>query len=268
MAAHQASPAPLEDALPVVQPVDPPIAPPGELDLPYSDGQPLESDRHVQQINLLITTLRQHWRPRDDFFVGGNMFVYFSETQTRRNDFRGPDVFVVLDTVKRERRSWVVWQEGGRTPDVVVELLSESTASVDRGEKKRIYERVLKVSEYFLYDPFSAELEGFRLGDAGYEPIEPDADGRMRSTKLDLELGRWCGVYADIEATWVRWCAPGGDLVPTVEELAAGATARAEAESVRAEAESVRADAESARALELERRLAAYTARFGPLDSE
>jgi len=34
------------------------------------------------------------------------MFVYFSETQAKRNDFRSSDVFVVMDTERRERKSW------------------------------------------------------------------------------------------------------------------------------------------------------------------
>src|SRR5262245_34654149 len=101
--------------------------PPGEDDLPYDDGEPMDSERHLEQLSLLVEQLKLLWKDRDDVYVGGNMAIYFSELQAKKNDFRGPDVFVVLDTVKRERKSWVVWQEGGRTPDVVIELLSAST---------------------------------------------------------------------------------------------------------------------------------------------
>jgi Uma2 family endonuclease len=110
--------------------------PPRGEDLPYSDGEPMESDRHVRQMMMLITTLEDAWRERDDFFVAGNMFVY-NDRQIRSNDFRGPDVFVVLDVESKGRKSWVAWQEGGRLPDVVIEVTSESTAHVDRGEKMR-----------------------------------------------------------------------------------------------------------------------------------
>ena len=61
-------------------PLAPPI-PPGEDELPYSDGEPLESETHREQMQLLIETLNAHWATRDDFYCGGNMFVYFSETQ-------------------------------------------------------------------------------------------------------------------------------------------------------------------------------------------
>jgi len=47
-------------------------------DLPYEDGEPLESNWHRIQINLLVDLTHQLWSFRDDYFVGGNMFVYFS----------------------------------------------------------------------------------------------------------------------------------------------------------------------------------------------
>lgn len=44
--------------------------PPTEDELPYSDGIPMESERHVFQMYLLILPLRQFWKDRE-FFVGG-----------------------------------------------------------------------------------------------------------------------------------------------------------------------------------------------------
>src|SRR5947209_8173003 len=46
--------------------------------LPDSDGEPLETPWHLASIHLLLHSLTYSWRHRDDFFVGGNMFVYFS----------------------------------------------------------------------------------------------------------------------------------------------------------------------------------------------
>lgn len=43
-----------------------------------------------------METLRSWWADRQGFYVGGNMFVYFSLQQVRNKDFRGPDVFVAL----------------------------------------------------------------------------------------------------------------------------------------------------------------------------
>ena len=136
-----------------------PVVPPGELELPFDFGPPMESEQHRQNMTLLIDALRLHLADRQDVYVAGNMALYFNELQVRKNDFLGPDVFVVLDTVNRPRRSWVVWQEG-QTPDVVIELLSASTEDNDRGKKKQTYARSLHVPEYYLYDPLDGRFEG------------------------------------------------------------------------------------------------------------
>jgi Uma2 family endonuclease len=202
---------------------------PTEDELPCDDGEPMETWRHVLQMILLSVTLTRAWADRQDFFVGGNMFLYFSPEQLRGRDFRGPDVFVVLDVPKRERKSWVVWQEG-KGPDVVIELLSESTARIDRGEKKRVYQDEVQVPEYYWYDPFSEELAGFRLRAGVYQPIDPDGDGNLTSELLGLRLVRWEGEYAGVTATWLRWADLDGRLLATEqEEAAASAHQRDEA---------------------------------------
>ena len=128
--------------------------PPGEDELPYDDGMPLESERHRLQMNLLIESLKLWLNPQGAGYVGGNMFIYFNTEQLRNRDFRGPDVFVVLDVPQRERKSWVVWDET-KGPDVVIELLSESTAEYDKTGKKEIYRDRLRVPEYIWFDPFN-----------------------------------------------------------------------------------------------------------------
>jgi hypothetical protein len=54
-----------------------------------------------QFVKLWIISLKHHWRDngthrsreRQDYFVGGNMFIYYSRRQVRNRDFRGPDFF-------------------------------------------------------------------------------------------------------------------------------------------------------------------------------
>jgi Uma2 family endonuclease len=234
--------------------------PPTEDDLPYSDGMPMESQRHVLQMLLLIETLSLAWSERQDVFVGGNMFLYFSPEQIRGRDFRGPDVFVVLGVPKRERKSWIVWQEG-KGPDVIIELLSESTAHIDKGEKKRVYQDVLQVPEYYWYDPDSGELAGFRLRSGIYEPIVPDNGGPLLSQQTGLVLTRWTGSYNGVFAEWLRWSMEDGTLLPTSAEVAERERRRAEqAEQALAEQREHIAD--------LEARLARLEARFDPPPDE
>ena len=215
----------------------------------------MESDRHVKQMTLLVESLRMEWINRKDVFVGGNMFVYFSDFQAKRNDFRGPDVFVVLDAEEKERRlSWVVWEEGGRTPDVVIELTSTSTEAVDRGKKMDIYARRMHVSGYYLFDPLSSKLDGFSLepGSRSYRPLVPLEGGDLPVSALGLRLGLRPGSYLGEGGPWLRWLSTDGRVIATNEERAA--EARREAAEARLAAE------------RLEAQLRAYEARFGPID--
>ena len=201
--------------------------PPTADELPYDDGEPMETQRHVWQMLLLIQALEYHWVNRQDFFVGGNMFLYYSLDQVRNRDFRGPDFFVVQGVERGERKSWVMWEEA-KGPDLVIELLSDSTAERDKNEKMLIYQDRLRVPEYFLYDPFSGELSGYTLRDGKYQPVAPDAEGRFVSGQLGLSLARWRGKYQGIDTEWLRWATLDGQVLPVPEEIAEQEHGRAE----------------------------------------
>ena len=209
--------------------------PPGDL---WSDEPPLESDLHREQIDLLIRLLRWHWRDRQDFYVTGNLTIYYSPNQRKSEFFRGPDFFVVLGTENRDRRSWTVWQEDGKYPNVIVELLSDSTASVDRGLKKQIYQDTFRTLDYFWFHPDTLEFQGFHLIDGTYQPITPTVDGWMWSQQLELYLG----IYAD----QLRFFTAEEELISlpeiAMQQVAVQEQQRAETERRRAEAERQRAE--------------------------
>jgi Uma2 family endonuclease len=220
------------------------------FELVLDDGEPLETEWHTLEFPLLRELIRQAMveQGRTDFYVGANMFVYYSVEQAwevaeevtkggEQRAFRGPDVFWVggVDP-ERERKVWIAWEEGGRLPDVIVELLSPSTEKKDRTEKRDLYAQVFRTAEYFLHDPETACLEGLRLAGRSYRPIEPDEQGRLWSEQLGVFLGVWHGVVEGREGDWVRLYRSDGSPVPTKDE-------RIEAERRRAEA----AEAELAR---------------------
>jgi Uma2 family endonuclease len=152
------------ETIEVIERYEIPIIP--DLDLPEEDGVPLETNWHRAQINLLIDVITHRWRDRTDFFVGGNMFIYYSLRQARNRDYKGPDLFLVKDVDgTRPRGKWVVWEEDGRFPDAIVELMSPSTAAEDLGRKKGLYERTFHTPGYFAYDPDADRLFGWRLLD-------------------------------------------------------------------------------------------------------
>lgn len=228
--------------------------PPTQDELPYDDGMPMETARHKFQMELLTDPLMD-WLQGQKVFIGGNMFVYYSLEQLRNRDFLGPDVFVVLDVPRGERKSWVVWEQG-KGPDLIIELLSASTAELDKTRKKQLYQNQLKVTEYFWYDPFNPEdRAGFVLQRGVYESLPIDEQGRFISPLLDLALVLWQGDYKEINAVWLRWATPTGELLPTPGERAQQEQERAEQEQQRAEQERQAKELAQQRAEQLAERL-------------
>ena len=227
---------------------DPPMPP---SDLIYDDGEPLESNNHRIAMNALIRSLVQAYGDREDYFVGGNMFLYYSSRQVRNQDFRGPDFFVVLgvDSTK-VRKSWIVWEEEGRYPNVIVELMSSSTAHIDVGVKKDIYEQIFRTPDYFVFDPFNPDsLQGWRLNnELGYQSLVPNQQGWLWCKSLGLWLGTWQGTITKQPGVWLRFYDSSGNLVPLPEEAA---IQKAETERQRAETERQRAEYLAARLQEL-----------------
>ncbi|MDM3852170.1 MAG: Uma2 family endonuclease [Aphanizomenon gracile PMC644.10] len=202
--------------------------PPTQAELPCDDGIPMETQRHKLQMDILIDTIQPWLEQRTDGYVGGNMFVYYSLAQLKNQDFRGPDFFAVLGVPKTERLSWVVWEEG-KPPDLVIELLSESTANNDKNAKKLIYQNQMRVSEYFWYDPFNPnDFAGFDLNSGAYQQIALNEKNQLVSKVLDLALVRWQGNYRGVDATWLRWATLDGELFPTSQEMVVISQQRAE----------------------------------------
>ncbi|ETW99362.1 Uma2 family endonuclease [Candidatus Entotheonella palauensis] len=236
---------------------------PTEDDLPCDDGEPIETPRHRDQMNLLIDSLELHWSDRTGYYVGGNMFVHYDPENKRHS--RGPDFFLVLNVEDRERKSWVVWREGMRFPDVIIELLSDNTRTEDEGPKKTLYAELFRTAEYYLYDPYSQSFTGYQLRGGRYVEIEADAEERIYSEMTGLYLG--------VRENWLRWITPDGEVVASAAERAEQAQQQAEQAQQRAEQAQQRADQAEQRAMQADERasqaeqlLEAYRRRFGNLE--
>jgi Uma2 family endonuclease len=220
----------------------------------------LETKWHRAQINLLIDSINTYWSDRHDYFVGGNMFVYYSFDQVRNRDYRGPDFFVVLDVDGSPMRdAWVVWEEQGRYPDVIVELLSESTAVEDKTTKKLLYEQTFRTPYYFLYEPERQALQGFQLTGRGYEELAANEAQRLWCGALGLWLGSWAGSYLGDQAVWLRFYDAEGNLVHTAAEVE---RARVEVQRQRAEAAELRAEQAEQQAGQVQTELEQLRARL------
>lgn len=208
---------------------DLPSLPPGDL---YSDEPEMETNLHLRQMLLLIVCLEWFWRAggaaeRSNYFASGNLTIYYSQNQVKNRDFRGPDFFVVKGVEQRERKSWTIWEEEGRYPDVIVEILSESTATADRTTKKELYQTTFRTPEYFWFDPESLEFQGFYLVKNDYQAIVPNPQGWLWSDELNLFLG--------IHDRQLRYFTAQGELVPTPQESALQAEQQRRLAEARAE---------------------------------
>ncbi|MEA5568373.1 Uma2 family endonuclease [Anabaena sp. UHCC 0399] len=200
------------------------IFPPGDL---YSDEPPLETELHLRQIILLLQCLEWLWRDRNDFYAAGNLTIYYSPRQLKSEYFRGPDFFVVLGTERKTRKSWVVWEENGKYPNVILEILSDSTAKTDKGLKKEIYQDTFRTPDYFWFDPYTQEFAGFHLVDGEYQPLQANEQGHLWSHQLGLYLGVYQGL--------LRFFTRDEQLVPTPEEMAEQSQLQAEQAQLQAE---------------------------------
>jgi len=147
-----------------------------------------ETDLHRDLMVLLIDRL-QCWFAADPMvYVSGNLLLFYVRGNKRKH--LAPDVFVVKGVEKRLRDNYLVWEEG-KGPDFVIEVTSKSTRKEDIKKKYELYRDVLKVPEYFLFDPrgeyLKPQLQGHRLENGEYHAILPE-QGRLRSEELDLYL--------------------------------------------------------------------------------
>ncbi|MDE0010614.1 MAG: Uma2 family endonuclease [Candidatus Poribacteria bacterium] len=192
---------------------------------PESDGQPMaETERHQKVMIDYIDILRRHFRDVPDVHVGGNLLLYYEENNPRR--WVSPDVFMVRGVSKKELRVYKTWEQHP-TLDFVLEVASPSTVRKDLGEKKELYANVLKVREYYIYDPYH-EIEpsfiGFRLVEGMYEEIGVVED-RLPSETLGLELGEHEGVLLLYDPVGDEWLYPSDTRVDAAEARAAAAEA-------------------------------------------
>ena len=158
---------------------------------PTTDGKPkAETDLHRDLMVGLIYMLRTFYADEPLVYVSGNLLLFYEEGNRKRH--LSPDVFVVRGVAKHRRENFLLWEEGHR-PRFVIELTSSSTRREDVTKKFALYRDVLKVREYFLFDPnvdyLDPSMQGWRLIKGMYHAIRPVA-GRLPSLTTGLHLER------------------------------------------------------------------------------
>jgi Putative restriction endonuclease len=154
------------------------------------------------------------------------------------------------------RLSYVMWQEGVK-PFLMVELLSPGTEAEDLGQtlrvvgkpptKWQVYEQVLEVPYYAVFDRYSKQFRMFCWQAGQY--VEATISGQgFWFQEIELGLGVWVGSYQGMEGEWLRWYDQGGEWISTYQESELQANQRADREQERADRERQRANEADRRA--------------------
>ncbi len=239
---------------------------PTMYDLPSEDPEEpgLPDEFHLLQPELLRQTFRPPSYEIDNFFTASDLNLYYDLHHPQW--YKPPDWFAVLGVSRlyndsELRLSYVTWQEGVY-PFVVVELLSLGTEKEDLGQtlhevnqppnKWTVYEQMLRIPYYFVFNCYTDELQAFSLVKESYQPLSLEGAG-VWLEKAQLGLGLWQGNYQGVERQWLRWYDRDGQwiLTPAEQErqwaeqerqLAEQERQRAEQERQLAEQERQRAD--------------------------
>lgn len=223
---------------------------------PESDGEPVaETPVHLRELVYVWQALDARFAANPHVFVGANMFLYYRQGDP--SAVVAPNGFVVQGVPKKlaggqERRTYMLWKEGGRVPCFVLETTSLSTREKDK-DKKRIYEQ-LGVAEYFQFDPCGEylipPLQGFRLVRGRYEPVRLNPGSGLLSETLGVRF------HAEGERLRLTDDVTGEPLLRKEEETAARRKAEEKAaiaeEKAATEAEARRQAEARVRALEEE----------------
>ncbi|MEH2438826.1 Uma2 family endonuclease [Nostoc sp.] len=211
---------------------DPPRPPketlPTMYDLPseYPEDSGLPDEFHLFQPQLLRETFCPPNYPAEEVFVATDLNLYYDLRHTLW--YKRPDWFAAVGVSRlyeqqNLRLSYVIWQEGV-APFVVVELLSSGTEKEDLGQTLReinqpptkweVYERILRIPYYIVFDRYTDKLQVFQLVADSYSELDLSTP-RVWMPGLELGLGLWQGSYQQIERLWLRWYDASGNWLPT-----------------------------------------------------
>jgi len=114
----------------------------------------------------------------------GKVFIAPFDVYLDNENVYQPDIVVILKNSKAKVSEKGI--EG--TPDIVIEIISPSTAYYDLIEKKEVYEKY-GVKEYWIIDPKSKTFEIYLNSESGFELFsKAKIKGLVKSQILNLEL--------------------------------------------------------------------------------
>ena len=223
----------------------PELALPGHLDLPSTDGRIVENSIEQHQnadLTSSIEPLMMVLHPDGDYFIGQDVGIYYRPTDPPLQGCKAPDWFYVPNVSKfasdgEVRLSYVMWRER-KAPYLIVEQVSgdgsEERDDTPNTGKFWVYEQILQVPYYAIFDGFEGTLECFQLVDDVYLPMRANARSHFELPFLNVELGLWKGLSHNYYRHWLRFFDAEGTMLPIHAERAERANERAEQEEAQA----------------------------------
>ncbi|MEG4107570.1 Uma2 family endonuclease [Microcoleus sp. S13_C5] len=253
-----------------------PPAFPDHTQLPESDGTFVKNFQEHPQSLILTDSLGQilqQRHPDGQYAIGQDCGIYWRETEPAEKGAEAPDWFYVPNVPPnldgQIRRSYVLWREH-IAPLIALEFASSGNGDEERDRtplsrtdegvitkpgKFWVYEQVMRIPYYGIYEINSSRLEVYRLIEGYYQLLELNQRGHFSIASLGIELGLWQGSYQNQTMLWLRWWDEEGNLLLIGDERAELERLRGEQERERAEQERLRADsAEQARRAEAQTR--------------
>jgi Uma2 family endonuclease len=133
---------------------------------------------HQRLCNIIANQITNHITKESlGELVTAPMDVYLG----KRNVYQPDIVFI-----SKERLNIIKEGKVKGAPDLVIEVLSPSTAKYDLEDKKAVYEQY-GVKEYWVVEPESKSVTGFTLKDNEYQEQET-GKGTIRSFLLNLTI--------------------------------------------------------------------------------
>jgi Uma2 family endonuclease len=148
-----------------------------EGELVMSPAPSPEHQRSSKRLFTKLYSLLEETKRGEVFYAP--IDVYLDEENAYQ-----PDIAVLLEGSKAE-----ITQRGVEgAPDLVVEILSPSTAYYDLRVKKEVYEKA-GVKEYWIVDPHMKSIEIYSNTPEGFRLVsEAKKEGKVRSELLRIEL--------------------------------------------------------------------------------
>jgi Uma2 family endonuclease len=230
---------------------------PSSAELPDSDDTPVDNELQNLIPALLRAVLAMAWADREDWFFGVDLGIYF--------DYKVPaivpDGFLSLGVERfvggeEGRLSYVLWEEDGIPPTLVLEVVSKTYGGEYERKKERYAD--MGIRYYAIYScnrrahRNRQPLEVYELLDGVYQIMPGNP---VWLPEIGLGLGRSRGTYEGRSREWLYWYTSDGKRLLGPEETAQQEKERAQQAELKAQQAELKAQQAESQAEKLAAKL-------------